>query len=461
LRFDDVFFLIQFLPALLTVYFVVVEAYTFTGVSEAWSATGAALILALASAFVVAQAPYGWVLLLVVATAYLASRAAARLAAARNVVGADIIVASAIAVVVGAFVYIWWNIPGREFAFAGIAVVTCHAVTYLIDVAKRRAPAQPPLIAALYLLQFPVLPAGPIVRYDEFAPNHLRLQHLVGLGAFAYGTRRIAIGLVKLLLVAGTLGGPVDAIFALPAARLGTGAAWLAAVCFALQIYYLFSGYADLAIGIGRMLGLRYPENFRRPYVAESVREFWTRWHVTALTWLRDYMSLPIAGRDQPAPRAFLNIFLGFVFLGVWFGATGNLLLWALYSVFWLALEAIGFGAVVHRFPRALRHVYLLAVMLLGWVILRSDDAGSAWRFLQALGGVQTRTAYPVSGFLTPGVASALIVAVVGAGPMVPWISRWRVTLDATTTAAVMMVGAVWVLLRRAMNVAIRMTRQF
>ncbi|MDR1989598.1 MAG: hypothetical protein LBQ09_05135 [Acidobacteriaceae bacterium] len=455
MRVDDLSFLLQLFPALLTIYFIVVEAYTFAGVSERWSATGATVILTAASAVVIARVPYGGWLLAVTALAYLASRISARLRQSARGVAADALGALTITMVVSLFVYIRWHLPGRVFAWSGVTVITCHAIAYLVETARRRETASP-LLAGLYLWQFPVLPVGPIVRYDEFAPQHLRLQSLVSLGAFAYGTRRIVIGVIKLWLIAGTLGETADAIFALPSSRLGTGAAWVGALSFSLQIYYLLSGYGDLAIGAGRVLGLRYPENFRRPYVAESLRDFWTRWHMTALAWARDYLSSPIVERQRLTPRAFLHVVIGFVFLGIWYGATGNLLLWACYSAVCLALEALWLGALIARLPRVARHLSLLAVLLAGWVILRTDTLAAAATFFQAMGGIHAPTAFPVWRFLTPAVWAALFVAVIGAGPMVPWISRWRVTLDAATTATVMMIGAVWVWLRRLLRAAVR-----
>ncbi len=128
------------------------------------------------------------------------------------------------------------------------------------------------------------------------------------MAAFAYGVRRVVTGLVKLLLIADVLGAADRSCLRAPVVKTTADAAWFAAACFALQVYFRFSGYADIAIGVGRMLGFRYPENFRRPFTADSLREFWRRWNVTLITWLRDYLSLPIAGQDRPTPRLYLNI---------------------------------------------------------------------------------------------------------------------------------------------------------
>jgi alginate O-acetyltransferase complex protein AlgI len=347
--------------------------------------------------------------------------------------------------------YVRYRLPASVFALSGAVVVVAHAVAYFVDVARGQATARQPLLSALYLLQFPLFPAGPLVRFRDFAANLPKLATVAGLGSFTYGVRRVIIGWVKVDLVAGVLAGPVDSVFALPPGRLSAGVAWLAAICAALELYYRFSGYADFAIGIGRMLGFRYPENFRRPYTADSIREFWRRWSVTTITWLRDYVSLPIAGRDVPTPGLFANIVVGFIVIGLWHGGGSTTIAWAIYSATWLALEALWLSPMIERLPRVLRHVYVLLIVVVGWVVLRSPAVAPLMNVLQAMAGFADggRLAYQASRYLDWSVGTALVVAIVGAGPLVPWISRWRVTLDATTAAAVMMFSAFWLFVWR------------
>jgi alginate O-acetyltransferase complex protein AlgI len=243
-------------------------------------------------------------------------------------------------------------------------------------------------------------------------------------------------------VVARILAIPVDAIFALPAPTMAADAAWLAAACFGLRVYYLFSGYADIAIGAGRMLGFRYPENFRRPYTADSIREFWRRWNITLMTWLRDYLRLPIAGRDDPTPRLYVNIVVGFCLVGLWHGGGRGVLIWGLYSGMWLALEAVGLGRRVRRLWPPIRHLYVLVIVTFGWGMLRAGDLAGALAFLQAIAGFNGLTSPAAQQQLTVAVWATLVVAVVGAGPIIPAISRWRVTLDAATASVVMMLAA-------------------
>jgi alginate O-acetyltransferase complex protein AlgI len=169
----------------------------------------------------------------------------------------------------------------------GISFFTFHAISYVIDVSRRDATAQKsPVHAALYLLLFPQLIAGPIIRYRDIADQLAR--RVVSIDDFAYGVRRFVIGLAKKVLIANVVAGPADKVFGMPASELSAAHAWLGLVCYTLQIYYDFSGYSDMAIGLGRMFGFRFPENFRWPYVATSVTAFWRRWHISLSTWFRD-----------------------------------------------------------------------------------------------------------------------------------------------------------------------------
>ena len=185
----------------------------------------------------------------------------------------------------------------------GVVFVTCHAVSYLVDVYQRRAVAyKNPLTALLYLMFFPRAMAGPILRHRDVGDQFLDRQ--VEMAAFSYGVRRFAVGLGKTMLIAQTLAGPADSIFAMPADQLGAARAWLGAAWFSLQVYFDFSGYSDMAIGLCRILGFRLPENFRWPYAADSLHEFWRRWNISLMSWFRTYVGLPLDGRvDGQAPR--------------------------------------------------------------------------------------------------------------------------------------------------------------
>ena len=203
-----------------------------------------------------------------------------------------------------------------RFVPVGIGVFVCHAIAYLVDVRRGTADPRRHASALLYLVQLPVFPAGPLSRFHEFSEQLSRSE--ISMGGFSYGVRRIVTGLLKVWAIAGPLGDAADRIFALRVTRLSTDIAWLGAVCAALEVYFLFSGFSDIGIGLGRILGFRYQENFRRPYTADSIREFWRRWNVTLIAWLRDYLSLPIAGHDVPTIGRYLLTVAGFVVVGLW-----------------------------------------------------------------------------------------------------------------------------------------------
>lgn len=337
--------------------------------------------------------------------------------------------------------------PWRSLIPIGAGVVMCHAVAYLVDVYRGTAGPAPHGSALLYVAQFPVFPAGPLSRLHDFAQQ---LSHAdISMGGFAYGVRRIVTGLVKVFLIAGPLGATADQIFALRLSRLTTSAAWLGAVCLSLEIYFLFAGFSDVGIGVGRVLGFRYSENFRRPYTADSVREFWRRWNITLITWLRDYLSLPIAGHARPTPGLYLMIVAGFIVVGLWHRASANVFVWALYSGTWLAVEELGLRARIQRLPAVLRHAYVLLVVLFGWVLLRGSAPGPTLGYFEALLGFSVATTGGASTFMTPVLWFVLPAAILSAGPLIGSISRWRVSVDAATASLLMMLAATGVFIWR------------
>ena len=339
-----------------------------------------------------------------------------------------------------------WSFP----APVGMGVFMCHAVSYLVDVKRGLVDPREDLTALVYLLQLPVFPAGPLSRYHEFRKQLAQTD--VTMAGFSYGIRRITTGLIKVLLIAEPLGSTADQIFALRVTRLSTDTAWLGAVCAALDVYFWVSGFSDVGIGLGRIVGFRLQENFRRPFTADSIREFWRRWNVTLMTWLRDYLALPSAGHDRPTLRLFLLTVAGLSIVGAWQHATLRVLPWALYFASWLALENVGFGTVVQRLPRALRHVYVLLVVMFGWMLLRAAGPGPLLGYMEAMAGFSVMKFGASSAYLTWGFTTAFVCAIVFAGPMVGNISRWRVSVDAATASLIMMLAATGVLMWQAVS---------
>lgn len=337
---------------------------------------------------------------------------------------------------------------------AGFAVFTCLAISYLLDV--RRAATVPThgFAALLYMAQLPVFPAGPLSRFREFREQLARTD--VTMASFSYGVRRIVTGVIKVYLLAGPLASTADEIFALRVTRLSTDTAWLGAMCAALEVYFYASGFSDVGIGLGRILGFRHQENFRRPYAADSIREFWRRWNVTLVTWLRDYGSLPIAGHDAATLRHYVATVFGFAIVGLWLRTDLHVLPWAVFTGTWLAIESIGLGLLMHRLPRVVRHAYVLLVVTFGWMLLSASGPGPLLGYIEAMLGFSIVKFGASSAYLSIGLVTALVSAVVFAGPLVGWISRWRVSVDAAVASLLMMMAATGVLLWHAVTVVRR-----
>jgi alginate O-acetyltransferase complex protein AlgI len=308
----------------------------------------------------------------------------------------------------------------------GISFFTFHAISYVVDVHRRDATAQKhPVEAALYLLLFPQLIAGPIIRYREIASQLAR--RVVTTEDVACGIRRFVIGLAKKMLVANIVAGPADQIFAMPFAQLDAAHAWLAVVCYTLQIYFDFSGYSDMAIGLGRMFGFRFPENFNYPYISRSIQEFWRRWHITLSNWFRDYLYVPLGGNRVSPSRLYVNLVTVFFLCGLWHGASWTFVVWGLFHGTFLVIERIGLNARLKAWPSAVQHTYALVVTMVGWVLFRADTFAGAVAMLRAMAGFGAAqpTIYSVSWYLTPELLLALAVGIIGSTPIAPALARW------------------------------------
>jgi len=245
-------------------------------------------------------------------------------------------------------------------------------------------------------------------------------ERSVNLDKFAEGVRRFVMGLGKKMLVANTVALPVDKIFALPTSELTPGIAWLGAVCYALQIYFDFSGYSDMAIGLGLMFGFRFLENFNFPYISQSIREFWQRWHISLSNWFRDYLYIPLGGNRVSSRRVVLNLVTVFFLCGLWHGASWTFVIWGLYHGSFLGIERAGFSKIVASAPVYLRHIYTLLVVLIGWIFFRADSLPHACAFVGAMFGFTHGGTgyYTVPLFLTRELAFVLILAIIGSTPL-------------------------------------------
>ncbi len=265
----------------------------------------------------------------------------------------------------------------------GISFFTFQAVAYLVDVKRGVLPAETSLSRfSLAVSLFPKITAGPIARFGPLLPQLARPRP--SLAGFRDGAWRFTVGLAKKTLLAGALGPLADAAFA-HGPGLDMATAWLGLACYTAQIYFDFSGYTDMAVGLGRMFGIVLPENFDHPYISKSVREFWRRWHISLSTWFRDYLYIPLGGSRVSPWRVRANLVIVFALCGLWHGATLNFLVWGLWHGVFLSLERTRFGQRLDRFPAPVRHAYALLAVMLGWVLFRATDLGAALAYFQAL----------------------------------------------------------------------------
>ena len=270
----------------------------------------------------------------------------------------------------------------------GISFFTFQALSYIIDVYRKKVPPQRNVInLALYISLFPQLIAGPIVRYNTIADEiENRSTTISGLTA---GIQRFLFGLSKKILLANPLAAIADKLFMLPEAELTLPLAWLGALCYTLQIYFDFSGYSDMAIGLGRMFGFHFLENFNYPYISKSIREFWRRWHISLSSWFKDYLYIPLGGSRTGPARTHVNLLIVFVLCGFWHGASWTFVVWGLYHGLFLILERTRFGSVASRFWSPVRILLTFLIVMFGWVIFRSNTLPEALSFLTVMLGVK------------------------------------------------------------------------
>ncbi|QBD77432.1 MBOAT family protein [Ktedonosporobacter rubrisoli] len=269
----------------------------------------------------------------------------------------------------------------------GISFYTFHILSYVIDVYRGKIRPQKSLVLfALYISMFPQLVAGPIVKYADIEAQ--LTDRSITFQKFHSGMNRFLCGLAKKVLLANTIGLLWSEVKALPGAELSVLMAWIGIVAFTLQIYFDFSGYSDMAIGLGKMLGFRFKENFRYPYISQSVSEFWRRWHISLGSWFRDYVYIPLGGNRAGTRRTILNLFVVWFLTGLWHGASWNFVFWGLYFGVLIMLEKVFLEKQLKRWPQAVRHIYLLLCVVIGWVFFDFPNLGDALRFLGTMFGL-------------------------------------------------------------------------
>ena len=292
----------------------------------------------------------------------------------------------------------------------GISFYTFQTMSYTIDVYRGDVAAQHNILDfATYVCMFPQLIAGPILRYTDVEKE--LMHRTITCDHIANGLHRFSIGLAKKVLIANQAGSLWTEISGL--SSLDTPLAWLGAISYTLQIYFDFSGYSDMAIGLGEMLGFMYPENFLHPYESKSITEFWRKWHVTLSSWFKEYVYIPLGGSRRGNGRTIVNLFIVWALTGIWHGAGWNFVMWGIYYFILLVLEKNVWGKSLEKLPAVFQHIYALFFIIIGWVLFANESLSSVWHFLQAMFGFginNNMTMYYIRTHLI-----LLIIAAIGA----------------------------------------------
>lgn len=319
----------------------------------------------------------------------------------------------------------WMGRPAMQWVEValpiGISFFTFQKITYGVDVyRKKHAPLRRVTDYAMYILMFPQLIAGPIVRFNEIADQIEERRSLENADNRLTGFFRFVIGLSKKVLIANVMGEQADLIFAMEGGELTTATAWIGVLAYAFQIYFDFSGYSDMAIGLGRMIGFRFPENFDNPYTSASITEFWRRWHMTLGRFMRDYLYIPMGGNRVSAARMYMNLWVVFVISGLWHGAAWNFVIWGIFHGLFLVLDRLFLLKFYDRIGKIPSVVITFLITLVGWVFFRAESLDHSLTYLDKMfvfssggltadGGMKFFTLLSIAAFfsffgLLPGV---------------------------------------------------------
>ncbi|MFZ6779679.1 MBOAT family O-acyltransferase [Undibacterium sp. Ji83W] len=307
----------------------------------------------------------------------------------------------------------------------GISFFSFHAISYLVDVYRKKTEHEKNLFAlAMYITMFPQLIAGPIIRFSTIASQLHQRHHT--LRRVELGIKIFILGLAQKVLIANSVALPADQIFSLAPEALGLASAWLGITCYTLQIYFDFFGYSNMAIGLGLVTGFSFPRNFNYPYVAQSITEFWQRWHLSLSRWFRDYLYIPLGGNRGSSLATYRNLFIVFFLCGLWHGANWTFVVWGLYHGAFLVLERIGLQKVMAGLPRPFRHAYTILIVMVGWVFFRCDSFSQALHYLAAMaGGMPADNAIaPVMSFMNGTVITALAAGVLVSTPILQVLNK-------------------------------------
>ncbi|WP_215114198.1 MBOAT family protein [Exiguobacterium sp. s70] len=300
----------------------------------------------------------------------------------------------------------------------GISFFTFQAMSYVIDVYRKDGQVQRNIFdLALYVSFFPQLIAGPIVRYQTVADEIVDRRETID--DFVSGIQRFVIGLGKKMILANSAGYVADQIFGMPAGEMSTTLAWIGIIAYSLQIYFDFSGYSDMAIGLGRMFGFHFLENFNYPYISRSVSEFWRRWHMSLGSWFRDYVYIPLGGNRQGEWKTYRNLAVVWFLTGIWHGASWTFIAWGVYYGVFIMLERAFLGKWLKAMPSWLSLSFTLFVVIIGWVFFRADDFPYAIAYLQTMFGLHGGPLFDQQAlYYLVQYGVVLLIAIIAATPI-------------------------------------------
>jgi len=308
---------------------------------------------------------------------------------------------------------------GKVHLPIGISFFTFQGLSYVIDVYRNTTGVQRSLLdLALFKALFPQLIAGPIVRYHDVEQEIHKRE--VTPDKVYYGFKRFVVGFGKKMLIANQMGEIADKVFAIPMPYLSTSVAWLGIICYTLQIYYDFSGYSDMAIGLGRVFGFTFLENFNYPYISKGIKEFWERWHISLSRWFRDYVYFPLGGSRVSKLKTYRNQMIVFLLSGFWHGASWNFVFWGIYHGFFIILERTPFNKFLNKLWKPLRHIYALLIITVGWVFFRAENLTLALKYIKRMFILTKPNNYFYLGlYLNNRVIVILIAAIIFSAPVV------------------------------------------
>ena len=450
MEFSSLLFLVRFLPCVLLVYFLVPGC-----MKNTWKN----LVLFLFSLLFYAwgEPVYIWLMLFSTAVDYINGGLTGYFVARDKRGVAKVFVVLSVAInlsLLAVFKY-----AGKYALPVGISFYTFQSMSYTIDVYRGKAKAERnPLNFGAYIAAFPQLIAGPIVRFSDIAVQ-LR-ERKSDIDKIRYGVIRFTCGLGKKVLLANQAGEIFHTVTGYNAGQMTTLAAWFGILAFMFQIYFDFSGYSDMAIGLMSILGFSIPENFRYPYESESITEFWRRWHISLGTWFKEYLYIPLGGSRSGMARTLLNLFIVWFLTGLWHGASVNFVLWGLYFCFFLIMEKTWLLKLLERLPNWLSHVYALVVIYFGWLLFAWEDIPWHRLYLKAMAGISP------AGFVSRETlylivsnAALLIIVIIGCTSYPKRIAKTLTKRDGIGTAllqtvyvAVVMAGSIAYLVNGTYN---------